>query len=161
MNKVLYFPPHLVDYHFSCFTYKNWFRFDESPFSNRFSKSRCTLCLVSISVSWILFLKPKLFEPNQWCERIVVFLPTLENSTDIELSLSQPFHYIIDRSKYQSYIQASSSGTKITGHNFFWHVYVLGQGYFVWPWSPHRHRTSPHRHRTFRDCHTGSIDRYW
>jgi hypothetical protein len=24
----------------------------------------------------------------------------------------------------------------------FWHVYVLGLGYFfVWPWSPHRHRT--------------------
>jgi hypothetical protein len=37
------------------------------------------------------------------------------------------------------------------------HVYVLGLGYFVWPWSPHRHRTSPHI--SWR--HTGAIDRYW
>jgi len=45
----------------------------------------------------------------------------LAHSTDIELSLSQPFHYIIERSKYQSHTQASSSGTQITGRYFVFH----------------------------------------
>jgi hypothetical protein len=31
-----------------------------------------------------------------------------------------------------------------------WHVYVLGLGYFVWPWSLHRHRT-------FRDVTPGIV----
>jgi hypothetical protein len=39
----------------------------------------------------------------------------------------------------------------------YWHVYVLGLGYFVWPWSPHGHRTPPHRHCTFRDVTPGPL----
>jgi hypothetical protein len=39
----------------------------------------------------------------------------------------------------------------------FWHVYILGLGYFVWPWSPHKHRISPHRHRTFCDVTPGIV----
>jgi hypothetical protein len=48
----------------------------------------------------------------------------------------------------------------VIAHDILWHlrhVYVLGLGYFVWPWSPHRHRTSPHRHRTFRDVTPGPL----
>jgi hypothetical protein len=44
---------------------------------------------------------------------------------------------------------------------FFWHVYVLGLGYFVWPWSPHMHRISPHRHRTFRDVTPRIVLQVW
>jgi hypothetical protein len=50
-----------------------------------------------------------------------------------------------------------SSIQLVISYPVFWHVYVLGLGYFVWPWSPHRHRKSPHRHRTFRDVTPGPL----
>jgi hypothetical protein len=43
----------------------------------------------------------------------------------------------------------NNPGMKVITH-IYWHVYVLGQGYFVWPWSPHRHRT-------FRDVRPGPL----
>jgi hypothetical protein len=41
-------------------------------------------------------------------------------------------------------INSKISLTAISINVIYWHVYVLGLGYFVWPWSPHKHRTSPH-----------------
>jgi hypothetical protein len=47
---------------------------------------------------------------------------------------------------------SSKSVNSVTIIDFvFWHVYVLGGAYFVWPWSPHR--------TTW--CLTGAIVRYW